>query len=170
MQQQFPANLRIMNPVSTLTGARDSLAAINTTQLPDNSIVMVEASNTLYVLRKGSTATEDSPNIIAPAEGGPGRWYRYGAGGSFFSTISVGHTTIAPQTGIDSNSATIPGVASSNDVVSTNLLSSGLAATVVFGILRITGAAAGVYRFTNVGSATVAGATYSARVCVNISP
>lgn len=169
MNQQFPAALRIMNPVSTLQGARDSLAAINTTLLPDNALVMVEASNTLYVLRKASTATEDSPNIIAPDEGGPGRWYRYGAGGGFFADVTITHTTIPPQTGVD-GSATVPGVASDNDVISFNLIGSGMGATLMLGPPRITGAATVAWRVTNVSGTTVAPGTIDVRVSVDTSP
>lgn len=169
MLQQFPASLRIMNPVSTLQGAQDSLAAINTTLLPDNSIVMVEASNTLYVLRKSSSAAESSPDIIAPDQGGPGRWYRYGAGGGFFADVVITHTTIPPQTGVD-GSATVPGVANDDDVISYNLIDSGMGATLVLNPPRITGANSTAWRVTNVGSETVAPGTISVRVMVSTSP
>ena len=164
-----PPYLRIMNPVSTLQGARDSLAAINTTLLPNNSIVMVEASNTLYVLRKASSAAESSPDIIAPDQGGPGRWYRYGSGGGFFADVTITHTTIPPQTGID-GSATVPGVVNDNDVIGYNLISSGMGATLCLNPPRITGAATVAWRVTNVGGATVGPGTIDVRVMVSTSP
>lgn len=171
MNQQFPAALRIMNPVSTLQGARDSLAAINTTLLPDNALVMVEASNTLYVLRKASTATEDSPNIIAPDEGGPGRWYRYGAGGGFFSTVTVAHTTVPPQSQLDVTGVTVPGYASSSDVVSFSLAGSNFPSNnLVVGLPRNTAANQATWSLYNIGSATIAPEDLSLRVCVHTSP
>lgn len=170
MLQQFPASLRIMNPVATLQGAQDSLAAINTTLLPDNSIVAVQASDTLYMLRKDSSAAESSPDVIAPDQGGPGRWYRYGAGGGFFNDVVITHITVPPQTSIPVGNIAIPGFESDNDVVSYNLVSSGLDAALVVGLPRNTGSGLAEFYIYNISGATVAAGTLTLRVCVHDSP
>jgi len=166
MKQPFPADLRILTAVSTLTGDRDSLQAINTTKLPNNSLVMVENSNALYQLRKGSSATEDSPNIVAPAEGGPGRWYRYGAGETF-NTVTISYTTIPPQDGITVTGITVPGFVGSSDVVSFDLITSGIPSALVVGLPRNTGVEQAEWRLYNVSGTTIAPSTLDLRVDVH---
>ena len=168
--QKFPSDLRLLNPVTALTGDRDALAAINTAELPDGSIVMVNDADTLYRLEKGSTVAASSPEIIAPAQGGPGRWFRYGEGASFFQNVTVTHATIPPNSGITSNGTTVTGFASSNDVLSYNLQSSGLNANLVVGLPRNTGTDTAEWRLYNVSSTTIAQGSFDLRVCVHDSP
>ncbi len=175
MLQQFSPSLRLCNPVSTTTGARDSLAAINTSQLPDGALCPVIDSGTgdqrvLYILNKGSSLAQSLPSIVAPAEGGPGRWFLYSAGGSFFQTVAIGHAAIPPATGIDSAAVAVTGATSSNDVISYDLLQSDLNAGIAMGPPRITGSESAVWRLTNVTAATIAAGTISARVMVSKSP
>lgn len=75
--QSAPAELRILNPVATVTGVQDSLASINTTKLPDRAIVQVASNDSQYQLRKFSTAAPSGDDIVAPAQGGPGRWFKF---------------------------------------------------------------------------------------------
>jgi len=80
MLQSFPPALRILNTVSTVLGAQDSLASINTEILMDRALVSCAENNLTYQLRKDSVATESLPDIVAPVAG-PGRWVST-AGGS----------------------------------------------------------------------------------------
>lgn len=164
--QQFPAVLRISQAVSTLAGARDALAAINTTELSPNCIVMCLANNSLYVLRKDSTATAASPDIIAPAQGGPGRWYKYGVGATYFQQVSAFHEAIPPQSSVDTNQTPVAGVASSTDIIVFNVLDTSVPNGVVISQPRVFGAGTASFRFTNVTAATVAAATVSLEAAV----
>jgi hypothetical protein len=76
MLQPFPAALRIVNTVSTVLGAQDSLESINTEILMDRALVSCAANNFIYQLRKDSVAAPSLPDIVAPVAG-PGRWVRY---------------------------------------------------------------------------------------------
>jgi hypothetical protein len=71
-----PAQLRILQPVATILGARDSLEAINTEPLPDHAIVQAVSNSQQYQLRKTSTDAPVGDDIVAPAQGGPGRWFK----------------------------------------------------------------------------------------------
>jgi hypothetical protein len=161
----FPAALRLNTPVATLAGADDSLAAINTTDLPNGALCFVNENESLYELRKGSSATVDSPNIIAPTQGGEGRWFLYGAGASSFQNLAVSHAAIPPQSSVDS-AVTMTGVTDSNDIVVANLTDSALPAGVAVGPIRITGANAATFRFTNATAVTVVAATVTFRAAV----
>jgi hypothetical protein len=81
MLQPFPADLRILNTVSTVLGAQDSLEAINTNTLMDRALVSCSANNLIYQLRKDSVAAPSLPNTVAPVTG-PGRWIAYATGGA----------------------------------------------------------------------------------------
>jgi len=161
----FPAALRLNTPVATLAGADDSLAAINTSELPNGALCFVNENESLYQLRKSSSATADSPNIIAPAQGGTGRWYLYGNGATSFQALNVSHAAIPPQTSVDA-SVTVTGVTDNLDIVVADLTDTGLPAGVAVGPIRITGADAATFRFTNATAATIAAATVSFRAAV----
>jgi len=161
----FPAALRILTPVATLAGADDALAAINTTGLPNGCLCFVNENESLYEFRAASAATVDSPNIIAPTQGGSGRWFLYGAGASSFQNLAISHAAIPPQSSVDS-AVTVTGVTDSNDIVVANLTDTGLPAGVAVGPIRITGANAATFRFTNATAATVAAATVAFRAAV----
>jgi hypothetical protein len=156
--------LRILQSVATLTGASDSLESINTTLVMDRGIVAVVASNALYMLRRDSVASASSPNIIAPAQGGPGRWYLYSSGPTFFADVSVAHNQIPPQSSVDA-AFTIPG-ADTTDVVEYNLTDSGLPAGIGTGPVRMTGAAAATMRFLNATATTSPTASVGFRMAV----
>jgi hypothetical protein len=98
MSASAPAALRILQSVATLAGARNSLEAINTNLVSDRAIVAVVATDTLYMLRKNSSAAPSSPTIIAPAQGGPGRWYEYspGGGSAFQPPLDMGNLGATP--------------------------------------------------------------------------
>lgn len=168
--QKFPPDLRLLNPVSALTGARDALAAINTTNLPDGAVVMVTDADTLYRLEKGSTVAASSPEIIAPAEGGPGRWFRYGEGASFFQSVTVTHATIPPNSGITSDGVTVTGYTNTNDVLSYNLQSSGLNSSLVVGLPRNTSSDRAEWTLYNVSGTTIDAGSFDLRVTVHDSP
>lgn len=168
--QKFPPNLRLLNPVSALSGARDALDAINTTECPDGALVMVTDVDALYQLAKGSTVAASSPEIIAPAQGGPGRWLRYGEGASFFQSVTVTHATIPPNSGISSDGATVTGYSSSNDVLSYNLQSSGLNSSLVVGLPRNTTSDRAEWALYNVSGTTIDAGSFDLRVCVHDSP
>lgn len=163
--QSFPAVLRISQAVSTLAGARDSLAAINTTELSPNCIVMCLQNNSLYVLRKSSTATAASPDIIAPAQGGPGRWYKYGVGATYFQAVSVPYAAIPPQSSVE-GSATVNGAEAITDIIVFNVTSTAIPTGVTITNPRVTNIGQGTFRFTNVTAATVAAATATLEVAV----
>jgi hypothetical protein len=79
MRNKTPA-LRISTTVDTISGADDSVKSINTTLLDKRAIVACAENNSLYMLRKESTATESLPDIVAPnGANWPGRWYLYPA-------------------------------------------------------------------------------------------
>lgn len=166
--QTFPPGLRIANSVATLQGADDALAAINTSQYSNGAIVLVRATGTLYRLNKTSTQTEDSPDVIAPDQGGPGRWFSLGSGAGQFQDVSVFHAAIPPQSSVESSAFTVQGALSSTDIVVYNLTDSTFTTVVgvVTGPVRITGTESATMRFLNATAATVAAATVSYRMAV----
>lgn len=159
-KQSFPAELRILQSVDTLSTGDNSLKGINTTTVSDRAIVLVEQNNSLYVLRKESTDAEDSPDIIDPSAG-PGRWHIYGAGEQLAANVNVAFSAIPPQSSVVA-SFVFPGLVS-GDVVVANLVTS-LASGVIDGSPQSTGADAGSIRFLNATGATVAGATVAYRM------
>lgn len=156
--QTFPPSLRIAQSVATLAGADDSLESINTTELSDGALVVVQQNGKSYRLAKASTATADSPDIIAPAQGGPGRWFSQGAGATLFQNINVVRPAIGAQSSADV-AFSILGVTDSSDIVVANLTDTGLPTGIGVGPIRVTGTNAAVIRFVNATGGTVAGAT-----------
>ena len=77
-----PASLRILQSVATIVGASDSLESINTQLVMDRGLVTVIENDQIYMLRRSSTATPSGSDIVAPAQGGPGRWFSYPSGGA----------------------------------------------------------------------------------------
>jgi hypothetical protein len=73
MLQSFPAALRILNTVSTMLGAQDSLAGINTAIVMDRALVTCVESGLTYQLHKDSVEAQSLPDIVAPVAG-LGRW------------------------------------------------------------------------------------------------
>lgn len=67
--------LRLLAPCSALLGTADpdALQNLNTTLLPDGSLVWVQDQFALYVLNKTSTAVPSGTTVVAPGSG-PGRW------------------------------------------------------------------------------------------------
>lgn len=163
--QSFTAPLRILQCVAALSGADDALAAINTSEVSPGAIVMVRANYSLYVLHKDSTATADGSNIVAPAQGGPGRWFKYGVGATYFQQVDVGVAAIPPQSSVDAAAAVL-GVASAADIIVFNVLDSGLANGVTVTGPRVTGSGTATFRFTNATAATVAAATVALEVAI----
>lgn len=157
-------SLRIVQSVATIEGAQDSLESINTFQLSDRALVV--AGDVLYQLRKDSTATESLPGIVAPAQGGPGRWFAYGAGPTPSVAVQVFHAAIGPQSSVDS-AFSLADIDDSTDLVLYNLTDSGLPAGVGTGPVRITGTGAALMRFVNATGATVAAATVAFRMSVS---
>jgi hypothetical protein len=97
-------NFRISGPVSTLTGPQDSVSAINTTQLPDGAAVFELSQRTFYVLNKTSSAAQALPTVVAPSQGGPGRWFQFSSGTSIDPPLRNRYyvdpaSTVLPQTG-----------------------------------------------------------------------
>lgn len=162
--QTFPAVLRISQCVNTLAGADDSLASINTTLLSPGAIVMVRANYNFYILHKDSTAAAASPNIIAPTSG-PGRWFKYGVGATYFQAVNVPFAAIPPQSSVD-GSASVAGVAGATDIIVFNSIDTAIPTGVMVGQPRVTGANAASFRFLNATAATVAAATVALEVAV----
>jgi hypothetical protein len=75
---------RLIGPRAVLSGSPvgDSLDNVNTSPLPDGAICWVVSELDLFVFRKRSSSLADGINIVAPAAGGPGRWFRYVSGDS----------------------------------------------------------------------------------------
>lgn len=94
-----PAALRILQSVSTVLGADDSLESINTQLVMDRGIVSCKANNSLYMLHRESTDSPSGTAIVAPAQGGPGRWFIYSPGGATGSTGVTGATGSTGATG-----------------------------------------------------------------------
>lgn len=160
----FPADLTILTPRATLSGADDSIASINTTEYSDGAIVMLKSNYTLYQLRKGSTDAQSLPNIVAPAQGGPGRWHRLAPGSPV--AIQVAFPAIGPNTTVEGG-ATVPGKQSQGDLVLANVTDSGLPTGV--GLVNVrpsASATTAAFRFMNATGATIAGQTVSLLVSV----
>ncbi len=109
MPQSFPADLRIAQDVATLAGADNSLESINTAKLSNRALVAVEENNSIYMLRKESVASPSSPDIIAPAQGGPGRWYLYSPGAS--GAVLSAPVTLSYHEATSGRLTRLPGVA-----------------------------------------------------------
>ena len=163
--QIFPAVLRIAQSVAALSGADDSLAAINTSELSDGAVCVSRSNYNLYVLHKTSTATAVTPDIIAPAQGGPGRWFRYGIGATYFQALNVVHAAIPPQSSVDS-AANVAGVLGQGDIIVFNSNDSSIPAGVIMGQPKVTGAGTAQFRFLNATAATVAAATVAIEAAV----
>ena len=166
MQPSFPPALRIAQSVETLaTADTSSLVGLNTNELSPDCCVFVQENNKLYVLHKtDNSSPAASPNLIVPLAG-PGRWYQYGEGATYFQSVNLAHAAIPPQSSVDT-AATVNGVSSGSDIVVFNLTDTGLPAGVSIGPVRITGANAAVFRFLNATAATVAAATVTVEAAV----
>ncbi len=160
----FPAALRLNTPVATLAGADDALAAINTHDLPDGCLCLVRENNSLYEYRKSSASTTDSPNIIAPTQGGSGRWHLYSSGPTNYQDLLVSHAAIPPQSSVDATT-TVFGV-DAGDIVVANITETALPPGVAVGPIRVSGTNVALFRFTNATAATVAAATVGFRAGV----
>lgn len=73
--------VRLQGSRATVTGAENSLESINTFELDDGCIVIIKSNLSEYVLDKLSVAAPSGDDIVAPAQGGPGRWFKYPTGG-----------------------------------------------------------------------------------------
>lgn len=166
--QSFPAALRIMSPVATLVGADNSLAAINTSLLPDGSVVLVTATHKLYVLSKSSVQAQLLPSIVAPAEGGPGRWLQLPNGASEFQALSLVHAAVPPQSSVDTPVTIANGDVplTSADIIDWNLTDSAFPSVLSIGNVRITGTNSATFRFSNLSAATVAAGTVTVEAAV----
>ena len=72
---------RNIGSVDTLLGSSNSLENVNTTTLDDGAFAYVVAELKHYELHRTSTDAPSPPAIVAPATGGPGRWFPSGSGG-----------------------------------------------------------------------------------------
>ncbi len=161
----FPPSQRINTPVSALVGADDALAAINTNEVADSCVCMVGgAFNALYQLRKESTAAQSLPAIVAPAQGGPGRWYRLGSGPSTPASSSVAVPAVPPNSTVTVTAA-IPNKVAQADLVEVNIESTLSTSLGLVGVFAAPGANVDL-RFGNFTGATVAGATVLLRSSV----
>ncbi len=163
--QNFPATLRIAQSVSSLSGADDSLEAINTSEMSPGAIVLVRSFYRLYVLEKNSTAAASSPNVVAPAQGGPGRWVSLGAGANYFQLVNVPHAAIPPQSSVI-GSAAVVGALGSTQVLVYNCLDSGGGDGSLVVNPQITGVGTAAWRFANVTTATIAAGTVALEVAL----
>ncbi len=161
----FPAALRLNTPVATLAGADDSLEAINTTELPNGALCTVLENNAIYFLRKNSVVAASSPLIIAPAQGGTGRWYLYESVIDFQNVAlvvpDIGANSAANITGLVGT-----GIIDDNDIVVYNMQSSGYPTGLILGTPHITGADTWSMHVNNVSGATITGDTYALRVAI----
>jgi hypothetical protein len=164
--QSFPAVLRIAQSVTTLAGAQDSLASINTTLFSPLAIVAVIANNSLYILHKDSTATADGSNVVAPAQGGPGRWFKYSGGATYLQAVSVDHGDIAPHS-ISSSSVSVPGaVGNSTQIVVFNPLDSGGGDGSIVVNPQITGLGLVTFGFANITDDVIPAGTVALEVAL----
>lgn len=163
--QSAPASLRIANPVSTVEGAEDSLQAINTTELPDGAVVLCSENHAFYELRKASGATASGDEIVAPAQGGPGRWYSMGHGAVFHQDVAVVYPAVPPQSGIDTGTIDVLGVVD-GDVIASVIADTGIPAGLIIGLPRISGPNHTIWHMYNPGAATIAGGTVNLTVAV----
>lgn len=167
--QTFPAALRIAQSVQSLAGADDALAAINTSEISPGAIVFVRSVAGLYYLDKGSVAAESQPSIIAPAQGGPGRWFKIGVGANYFQTINLPFPAIPPQS-TNQVTVTVQGVLNSNDVMVMNSNDTATPNGVIIGQPKVVGLNQGSFRVLNATGATVPAATVGLVVAVLKGP
>jgi hypothetical protein len=165
MQATFPPALRIAQSVETLaTDGTSSLVGLNTNELSPDCLVLVQSNNTIYVLHKSDNTTAvDSPNVIVPAVG-PGRWFAYGSGASFFQNLAISHAQIPPQSSVDA-SVVVDGVGQL-DVIAYSVQDTGVPVGVAMSFTHISGPNAATFRFVNASAVTVAAATVSVRAAV----
>lgn len=168
--QSAPANLRILNPISSVQGP-DGLPAINTTLLPDGAIVVVGQNNAIYQLRKTSVAAEVVPTIMAPSSPNwPGRWFLYPQSAPSFQNVSVVVPAIPANSGIEVNAFPVAGITDNDDVVVFNLKSSGIVNGLAFTLPRITGPGFMTLHVLNGTGSPFTGDTYDFRVAIFPSP
>lgn len=75
MTDRSAVAFRVMGSRATLLGTNDSLASINTTEIDNGALCYVAEVNTHYSINKLDNSTPPNPPaVIAPAQGGPGRW------------------------------------------------------------------------------------------------
>jgi len=165
--QSFPPGLRIAQSVPTLAGA-DGLAGINTTLFSPNAIVAVTENNSLYMLRKASVAAASSPDIIAPVDGSPGRWFLYSQGAQDFQNVALVVPSMPPNSGANVD-ATVLG-ADDGDVVLFNLRQSGVPTELAITSPYIASPNSVTFKVLNGTGSTVSGGTYTLRVAVLQSP
>ncbi len=162
--QIFPPALRIAQSVAAITGADDALTAINTNLMSPDAIVAVQANHSLYMLQKASTAVADGTNVVAPAQGGPGRWVKYGPGMSYLQAVNVNHGAIAPFS-VGAASGTVLGVlGSSTQVVVYNCLDSGGGDGALVVNPQISGINTVTWLFANCTATTIAAGTVALEV------
>lgn len=75
-----PVALYDLAPRGTVTGPSDSLESINTFELANGARCFIKSVFSNYQLDKGSVAAPSGDEIVAPAQGGSGRWFKTGTG------------------------------------------------------------------------------------------
>jgi hypothetical protein len=135
-EQNAPADLRyLIRATRTGFGDPNSLANVNTTELPDGAMCYVIADRALWSLNKGSTAAGVAGAVLTPGSG-PGRWFYQGA--------SESQAPPAQMLGVGSNTYAADGnwgIASTSNFSLLSLLEPSLwAITALGGILTYTGA------------------------------
>jgi hypothetical protein len=166
--QSFPADLRIENPVATLAGAA-GLSAINTNELPNGALCVVNENNSIYQLRKTSAAAAASPQVIVPAAG-PGRWHLYGQGPNSFTNVDLVVGNLNAQVGVEIAGLAVSSIIDNDDVVVFALRNSNIPAGLIVSMPRVTGPGAFALQVFNASAAPITGNTYSLRVAVLPSP
>ena len=97
---------RLSSTPLRILGTRDGfleLAAVNTTILKNGACVYVTSVRDFFVLLRDSTATADGSEIVAPVNG-PGRWFRWNIGTSFWEQQAEWYVDEQNVTGAASDS------------------------------------------------------------------
>lgn len=89
MAPKSPPALRILQFVDTALGGSGSLQGINTTLVMDRGIIAAKDQNSLYMLRREATDAPSGTDIIAPADGSPGRWFKYPTASASTGLLSI---------------------------------------------------------------------------------
>jgi len=111
-----PADLRILQSVSTVLGADDSLQSINTHKVSNCAIVACAETDSLYILRRESAATPSGEKIVAPSAG-PGRWFIFEPGVAAGS-LAVGNDTSNLSVSLDGAANFHPPVGDYTEIIS----------------------------------------------------
>lgn len=78
----------------SVTDPSNSLAGLNTAELPDGASAFVVATGAVYRLHKASTQAGIGNSVFVPPSGGPGCWFYESGGDSLFNFQETGTASL----------------------------------------------------------------------------